>query len=187
MKRLAVITVGKTHSGKTTFARRLEKELPNAVVMDQDNQAAFLHTYYERLMPQEGPNVIKHALSQLLVEYAKTQTDAHIIVCNANRSQNARKTLLEDVFPPAQFVRILVHFAIPDEVLHERVQESTRSTTIMRGPYTTFAEVLAKQQAQPEIDPAEGEADYLFVLQHTDEVPIVIEEVVALSRKSLRA
>lgn len=27
MKRFVIITVGKTHSGKTTFARALEKEL----------------------------------------------------------------------------------------------------------------------------------------------------------------
>ncbi len=29
MKRLAIMTVGKTHSGKTTFAKALEKELSN--------------------------------------------------------------------------------------------------------------------------------------------------------------
>lgn len=41
MKRLVIITVGKTHSGKTTFARMLEKRLTNSIVMDQDNHAAF--------------------------------------------------------------------------------------------------------------------------------------------------
>ncbi|EVT98089.1 hypothetical protein U365_13840, partial [Bacillus anthracis 9080-G] len=39
MKRFVIITVGKTHSGKTTFARELEKEFPHSFVMDQDNQA----------------------------------------------------------------------------------------------------------------------------------------------------
>lgn len=29
MKRLVIMTVGKTHSGKTTFAKALEKELLN--------------------------------------------------------------------------------------------------------------------------------------------------------------
>ncbi|WP_242314898.1 AAA family ATPase [Bacillus cereus group sp. BfR-BA-01355] len=43
MKRLVIITVGKTHSGKTTFAKELETELPNSFIMDQDNQAESLH------------------------------------------------------------------------------------------------------------------------------------------------
>ena len=47
MNRLVIMTVGKTHNGKTTFAKALEKEMPNSVVIDQDNHAEFLHTYYE--------------------------------------------------------------------------------------------------------------------------------------------
>ena len=45
MTRLVILTVGKTHSGKTTFAKALEKELPNSVVIDQGNHAEFLQTY----------------------------------------------------------------------------------------------------------------------------------------------
>ena len=54
MKRFVIITVGKTHSGKTTFAKALEKELPHSFVMDQDNQAEFINTHYEKLQPAEG-------------------------------------------------------------------------------------------------------------------------------------
>ncbi len=49
MKRFVIITVGKTHSGKTTFAKALEKELPHSFVMDQDNQAEFINTHYEKI------------------------------------------------------------------------------------------------------------------------------------------
>ncbi|CAG9614046.1 hypothetical protein BACCIP111899_03273 [Bacillus rhizoplanae] len=52
MKRLVIITVGKTHSGKTTFARALEKELNNSSVMDQDNHAEFINTFYKNLQPK---------------------------------------------------------------------------------------------------------------------------------------
>jgi uridine kinase len=60
MKRLLILTVGKTHSGKSTFAYALEKELSNSVVVDQDNHAEFLHTYYQQLVPNQGPNKIKY-------------------------------------------------------------------------------------------------------------------------------
>lgn len=70
MKRLVIITVGKTHSGKTTFAKELEKELPNSFIMDQDNQAEFINTYYEKLQPTEGTNTLKHGLSKFIVDYS---------------------------------------------------------------------------------------------------------------------
>lgn len=35
MNRLVIMTVGKTHSGKTTFAKVLETELLNSVVLSK--------------------------------------------------------------------------------------------------------------------------------------------------------
>lgn len=66
MKRLVIITVGKTHSGKTTFARVLEEELNNSIVIDQDNHAEFINTYYKELQPKQGPDTLKYAISNLM-------------------------------------------------------------------------------------------------------------------------
>lgn len=185
MKRLVIITVGKTHSGKTTFARALEKELNNSFVMDQDNHAEFINTYYKNLQPKRGPNTLKHALSKLIVDYAKEHTDLNLIICNSNRSRNGRLYLLEELFNKDEFVRILVHFDIPDDVLHERVTQSGRSTNIFRGPYSNFEEVLVRQHAESltedVTDPVEGEADHLFVIKDNEEVDSVIKEVVHIA------
>ena len=77
----------KTHSGKTTFARELEKEFPHSFVMDQDNQAEFINAHYEKLQPAEGTNTFKHGLSKFIVDYAKEHTSLHLIICNSNRSK----------------------------------------------------------------------------------------------------
>ena len=58
---VVIITVGKTHSGKTTFARALEKQLNNTFVMDQDNHAEFINTNYKNLQPKKGSNTLKHS------------------------------------------------------------------------------------------------------------------------------
>ncbi|GGA72242.1 AAA family ATPase [Ornithinibacillus halotolerans] len=187
MKRLAVITVGKTHSGKTTFAHRLEKALKNSFVMDQDVHAEFLNTYYKKLQPTHGPNTLKHALSQLIVSYAKEHTNFHIIASNSNRSKKGRKFLLEEIYPEKEFVRILVHFNISDEILTERVKNSERSTNIFRGAYRSFEEVLRRQQKESQlddvVDPVEGEADYLFEIKDEAEVESTIGEIVQLADK----
>ncbi|MDX8366118.1 AAA family ATPase [Cytobacillus sp. IB215665] len=186
MKRLAIITVGKTHSGKTTFAKALEKKLNNSFVMDQDNHAEFINTYYEKLQPKQGPNILKHSISTLIVNYAKEHTDFHIISCSANRTRKGRKFLLEEIYDKDEFVRILVHFDIPDEILYDRVIHSQRSTNIFRGPYSNFKEVLLRQQAESQldgvVDPEEGDADHLFIIKDNKEVDSVIKEIVHISK-----
>ncbi|HHK5544320.1 TPA: AAA family ATPase [Bacillus thuringiensis] len=187
MKRLVIITVGKTHSGKTTFAKELEKELPNSFIMDQDNQAEFINTHYEKLQPTEGSNILKHGLSKFIVDYAKEHTNLHLIICNSNRSKNGRFYLLNEVFPQNEYIRILVHFAIPDDVLYERVGLSKRSTNIFKGNYSSFKEVLHRQQVkslhEDVVDPIENEADYLFVIRNSKDVNSTILKIVHLAKE----
>ncbi|HLR68977.1 MAG TPA: AAA family ATPase [Virgibacillus sp.] len=185
MKRLAIITIGKTHSGKTTFARALEKELSNSLVMDQDNHAEFINTYYKNLQPQQGPNTLKHAISELIVNYAIEQTNFHLIICNSNRNRKGRLYLLEELFQKNKFIRILVHFKIPNHILEARVTHSQRSTNIFRVA-SNFEEVLARQQAdslkENVTDPVEGEADHLFVIKDNKEVDSVIQKIVCIAQ-----
>ncbi|MBW3111655.1 ATP-binding protein [Bacillus sp. MCCB 382] len=185
MKRLAIITVGKTHSGKTTFAKALESSLENSLLMDQDNTADFLNTYYKNLLPKQGPNTLKHSISKVIVEYAKEHTDCHIIACSANRTRKGRTYLLEDIYDKDKFVRILVHFEIPDDILQERVRNSKRNKNILRGSYSSFEEVLISQQGgsmnKDVVNPEDGEADYLFVIRDHKEVDSVINEIVHLA------
>lgn len=93
--------------------------------------------------------------------------------------------MLEELFTKDEFVRILVHFDIPDNILHERVLQSQRSTAIFRGAYSNFEQVLVRQQAESlkedVTDPVEGEADYLFVIKDNKEVDFVIKEVVHIA------
>ena len=185
MKRLVVITVGKTHSGKTTFARTLEQKLENSIVMDQDNHGAFINMFYNNLQPKTGPNTLKHAISQLIVDYAKEHSDCHLIICNSNRSRQGRTYLLEDLFPANEFIRILVHFNLPDNELHSRVMSSQRDTNIFRSA-SNFIQVLERQNAdslkEDVVDPVEGEADQLFVIKDSSEVESVIDRIVLIEK-----
>lgn len=184
MNRLLIMTVGKTHSGKTTFAEALEKEMPNSVVIDQDNHATFLHTYYRTLLPIQGQNTIKYALTQTIVNYAVNETNCHLILCNSNRNHKNRLKLLEH-YHTNGFISILVNFDIPDLVLKERVATSQRSKTILRMA-SSFDEVLTRQQGETNkgvvIAPIEGEADHLFVIQNAAEVQSVIREIVNIAQ-----
>lgn len=99
MKRLVIMTIGKTHSGKTTFGKNLEEKLPTSIVINQHNHATFLNTHYPKLVPEHNPFKLKIMLSQFILNYVITDTEAPIIISSANLSKKGRVALLEQFFP----------------------------------------------------------------------------------------
>ncbi len=183
MNRFVIMTVGKTHSGKTTFAKSLEKEMQNSVVIDQDNHAEFLQKHYQNILPKQGENSIKYAITQTILDYTVNKTNCHLILCNSNRNRGGRLKLLEHLQSQG-FTTIIVNFNIPEQVLKDRVNHSHRSTTILRT-VSTFEEVLTRQHNETNqgkvIEPTEGEADYLFIIKDADDVQSVIQKIVNLT------
>ncbi|TCP29073.1 hypothetical protein EV207_113110 [Scopulibacillus darangshiensis] len=147
----------------------------------------FINTHYNALLPKQGPNTIKYALTQTIVDYAVDRTNYHLILCNSNRGRGGRLNLIQD-FKNKGFTSVLVHFDIPDHVLEERVAKSQRSTIIFRSA-STFEEVLTRQQAESHkagvTAPIEGEADHLFVIKDADEARSVSSEIVNIARDLL--
>lgn len=177
-KRIVIMTVGKTHSGKTTFAKKLEAHLSNAVVIDQDNHAQFLNNHYKNLLPKTASNKLKYGLTQMIVDHAVNETDCHLILCNSNRGKNGRTRFLE-YYKSLGFLTIVVHFDIPEKILFERIAASERSTSILRTALN-FEEVLIRQNGEEVTNPSEEEADYFYVVKKSEDVDVVIQEIVHL-------
>ncbi|WP_236823283.1 ATP-binding protein [Bhargavaea massiliensis] len=178
--RLAIMTVGKTHSGKTTFANQLSEALADSVVIDQDLQAEFLNRHYPPLLPAQGPNTLKYALTQTLVEHAVRQTGLHLIISNSNLGREARLEWL-DYYRKHGFTTVLVFFNIPEDHLRIRIRESGRSTKIFRVSLT-FDELLDRQKAAfPVAAPSEDEAEHLFTVRLPDDAESVIRRITGLA------
>jgi len=177
------MTVGKTHSGKTTFAKELEQKLSKSIVIDQDNHAEFINTYYKSLIPAQGTNSFKYAITNTIVDYAVQMTDFHVILCNSNRYAKGRSQIL-DYFHNESFISVLVHFDLPNHVLQKRVSNTQRSKTVFRTA-SNFTEVVNRQIAESQdgeiSDPKEEEADYFFVVRDSNEVHSVVQNIVDLN------
>ena len=188
VNRLLVMTVGKTHSGKSTFAQTLKRHLGNTCVVDQDNHAEFINTYYRELLPKQGPNTLKYSVTETIVEYAVTQTKMHLVLCNSYRSLKDRTKLLNK-FKGLGFTTVLVNFDIPDELLMARISRTKRSTTVFRS-VSSFAEVLARQQSESAhsdtvcdmASPGKHEADYFFVIDSDEASQTTVGNILGVVR-----
>ncbi|MDF2066530.1 AAA family ATPase [Bacillus sp. Cr_A10] len=180
--RFLIMTVGTTHSGKTTFANLLEKRLINSVVIDQDAQGEFLEKHYPSLLPEKGPKILKFALSQTIVDFAINKTDNHIILCNSNRQKQSRLNLIEK-FKKEGFQTLIVNFDLPLEILKDRIINSHRDTTILRN-VSNYDQVLDIQLKQTKIKgfipPTEDEVDHLFTITNETDIKTVIEKIINL-------
>lgn len=183
MKRLLIMTIGNTHGGKTTFAQALEKRMTNSIVVDQDNHAEILQTYYPALVPKQGPNTIKHALTQTIIDYAVNETDCHIIMCNSNRNYHDRLNLLV-FYREKGFDTILVNFDIPVHILEERIRKSQKSINVIRTA-SSFQEVLAQQNKTKQDNlnvPTISEADHFIVIKEADDTETVVSKIIEISQ-----
>jgi predicted kinase len=179
MDRLVVMTVGKTHSGKTTFAKQLEAALQQAIVIDQDNHAEFINKHYKKLRPVEGPNTIKFSVTEAIVNYATEQSNFHIILSNSNLNKLGRANVIR-CFHNKGFKSIIVYFDLPTDLLKERVIRTHRSKAIFRSA-SSFLEVLEKQEKSSGIQPSKDEANYIFVIKDPNNTAGIIQQIIAIS------
>ncbi|MFD1177833.1 ATP-binding protein [Paenibacillus puldeungensis] len=183
MNRLMIMTVGKTHSGKTTFANELESILQEAIVIDQDNHAEFINKHYMKLRPQEGPNKLKFTVTNTIVEYAIEQSHFHIILSNSNLHNPARSNVLR-YFYEKGFKCIIVYFDLPTEVLIERIEKTNRPKTIFRNA-SSYQEVLERQEMSKPEEPSEDVVNHLFVIKDPNEISDVIQQIKTISESSI--
>ncbi|MEC0109096.1 ATP-binding protein [Paenibacillus taichungensis] len=179
MDRLVVMTVGKTHSGKTTFAQELESVLQQAIVIDQDNHAEFINEHYKKLRPIEGPNTLKFSVTDAIVNYATEQSNFHIILSNSNLNKSGRAKVLR-YFHNKEFKSIIVYFDLPDDLLKDRVIRTQRSKAIFRSA-SSFLEVLERQENLLEIQPSKDEANYIFIIKDQNNIAEVIQQIIAIT------
>mgnify|MGYP001282444063 CR=1 FL=1 len=179
MTRFVIMTVGKTHSGKTTFAKQLESELQEAVVIDQDNHAELINKHYRKLRPAKGPNTLKYTVTNAIVEYAATHSNFHIILSNSNLYKQGRTNVLQ-YFRKKGFQSIIVYFDLPVEILKERVERTKRNKSIFRHA-SSFMEVLERQVLLGQEEPTQDEANHLFIIKNPAEATNVLQQIKEIS------
>jgi predicted kinase len=181
-----IMTVGKTHSGKTTFGKKLAQKIKNSILIDTDEIAGFLKDNYVNLY---NTDFLKNSnqLSPgyfLKKEIANTifkstfKTDLLIISTSANSTKKLRKGLLNLARKNGRKV-IMIYFNLPEKILLDRINKSNKSKKCLYHS-KNFKDLLLNKQSIRFEGANEKEADYFFEINKVINADKVFDEVLKL-------
>lgn len=178
-----IMTVGKTHSGKTTFGKKIANKIKHSCLLDSDEVADFLSSKFPDLYDKDftkDSNELSSGyylkLMVLLDIYKQAlKTNLPIISTSANADKN-RRAKIRNLAKKSGRKVIIVYFNLLDKLLLTRIKASKRSTK-------NFTDLLINKQSPRFEIPSKKEADYFFEI--TDEVSgeKVFKEVIKIVTK----
>ena len=184
-KRIAIVMVGKTHSGKTTFAEILSKKIPESIILQTDPFAEFLNKNYPKEINLDIEHdgtfrkpSLKFKLFQEVFNHVVNQKNFIPILANSNMHQKARTQIIEDLKRNSYYV-IGIYLNLPEKILRSRIKKAKRDTRVL-SLSKDFDEVLSRQE-NIFIEPQTGEFDSFFEITDQEQVEDVIESIVKKS------
>lgn len=179
-----IMFIGKTHSGKTTFAKKIAKKNINVLVLEADPIALFMHDHFPRLRKNEDKNYDgsfkKLALKfQILILFIKTamQLKMKIILSNSNIWKKGRNLVFK-MCKKFNYKVIGVYFDFPEYFLINRINKSTRTINILNTS-KNFHELIIKQRARVQ-PPNPEDFDKFFVIKSESDLKKVEIELIKL-------
>lgn len=178
-----IMTVGKTHSGKTTFARKLHEHLPAFCLIDTDEVTPFLRKQVPEILAYEKSlghvldmTKLRSSIGKLMMETAFSY-GLSLIVPNGHITRNVRDQKRE-LAQKYQAKVIYVSFELPTEVLAERIRTTVRSTDPLNLS-NSYEELLERQEKIFE-KPSPEEADCFFPIKQVSDCDQVMEQLLAI-------
>lgn len=177
------MTVGKTHSGKTTFANKLHKKLPAFSLIETDDIVPFLREHVPEILAYEKnrghvleATALRSSIGRLMIETALSY-GISVIVPNGHITKHVRKQKRELAKKYTAKI-IYISFELPDALLEKRVRTSDRSKHPLNIS-KSYQEVLDRQHGIFEA-PTQNEADYFFTIKKASDSAKAAQEIASL-------
>lgn len=163
-----IMFIGKTHSGKTTFAKELEKSNNDTIILELDPIALFMRENFPKLRELDDrehsgkfKNIsLKYQTFLLFLEFAMS-FDRPIILSNSNMWIKGRR-LVSKLAKKFNYKVIGVYFDFPEEFLLNRIKKSKRTTNVLRVS-KSFEDLIIRQRTRMEIpNPNDFEEFYII-------------------------
>ncbi len=185
-KKYIIMCVGHTHSGKTTFAKKLVEDNKNIVIIDNDVIADFIATTYPTFVKSdynkskktlEDPN-LKFLLWKQVLNFGLA-TGQHIILSNGNLGKDIRD-YVRGVTDKNKYNLVTVYFNLPRDVLVKRIEKTNKDTAIFITS-KNWSQVFDNQETYAVLPP-DKDTSYYFEINdpsEADKVLISITQIIA--------
>lgn len=179
-----IMFIGKTHSGKTTFAKELEEINQNLLVLEADPIALFMREHFPKLREMDNKkdfgklkNIsLKYKLFLSLLEFSMS-FDRTIILSNSNMYESGRK-LIFSLAQKFNYKIIGVYFDFPEEFLISRIKESKRTTKILRVS-KDFNDLIINQRTRMQV-PNPKDFDKFFVINSENDFNKIKKDLIEI-------
>lgn len=168
-----IMFIGKTHSGKTTFAKELEKENTNIIILELDPMALFMRENFPKLRELDDrdhsgkfKNIsLKYQTFLLFVEFAMS-FGKPIILSNSNMWVKGR-SLIFKLAKKFDYKIIGVYFDFPEEFLLNRIKKSKRTTNVLRIS-KSFEDLIINQRTRMETPNPKDFKEFYIIKSEND-------------------
>ena len=172
-KKYVVMCVGYTHTGKTTFAKKLVKDYPNTILVDNDEIALFLKEKYP-LAVLSPYNKIKRSFKKPNFKFLifkdiydfSLHTGLNIVLSNGNLAKDIR-SLISRKAKNHGYTLVTVYFDLPSNVILERLQ-NTKKSTKMFAYSTNWSQIIDNQKRYAELPPSKKNTVYFEIKNDSD-------------------
>lgn len=180
-KKQLIMLIGKTHSGKTTFAENLNKKFPNLLVLEADPIAIFVKEKFPALSNLDYKKhtgkfkniALKFKTFLLFLEFGLSLGKT-IILSNSNMWDKGRKMVFK-LCKKFNYEVIGIYFDYPEEILKSRVKKTDRSKEILRIA-KDFDDLLNKQKSRMQ-EPKSKEFDEFFVIKKEEDIDKIMKSL----------
>lgn len=178
--RYVIMLVGYTHSGKTTFAKKITKGVDNLVVIDNDEIADFINQKYPAAVFSKynktkrnfkKPN-LKFLISQDIFKFSLC-AKINILFASGNLGKDVR-LIIKNNAKKHNYKLVTVYFNLPRNVILSRIKGTKKSTTCFRKSKTWY-EVLKNQESYAELPPSRGKTNYFEIKNSEDYEKTLLE------------
>ena len=184
IKKYVILCVGYTHTGKTTFAKKIIKKHQPMTLLDSDEVAIFLRKKYPLIVNSQY-NTSRYAFndSNLKLTVFKQiyrfclNTGLNVILSNGNLAKNMRSFVIRNAKKRGYTV-IIVYFNLPMETITQRLKKTKKSTAVFIQS-KTWTESFTRQKEYAELPPSKKDAIY-FEIKNNRDYQIVFKKVISL-------
>lgn len=177
---VVVMAVGKTHSGKSTFAQNLAQKLPNFLILNSDPIELFLKKNYPSFYGFDTTPTDNYSHQELRASILRTvllfglANGLDCILANANLTRETRRRTMK-VARKARAKVVIVYFNLLTDTLSDRIRVAKKSKSVLTE--SKDFEILLKKQTRLFEPPIPDESDYFIEINETTDTSKVIEKI----------